>query len=246
MIFLLLALTATFHPAQPTVGDLVTIDFHQPVTLEASPNFEIVSRTPNTIVIRTFEPKPVALSGVAGGTHFRNLMLPVRSVLKPKDSLEPAPLRPPVSVPYPRAPFVAISIAALACALIWTFVVVRARRQLPVLSSQFSVVDPIEHFRSSIARLRADATHPKRWAELSDATRLYLASLSPHLGAELTTSQLLPRVDSQHVATIALILRQGDLEKFSPWGAPPGDFDSAAERALALIPVPRVEEEEAA
>jgi hypothetical protein len=94
--------------------------------------------------------------------------------------------------------------------------------------------------------LRANEAHPHRWAKLADATRLYLSSLSPHLGVELTTSQLLPRVDAQHVPVIAQILRQGDLEKFSPWGAPAADFDALALRALELIPVPREEEEEAA
>ena len=40
----LLALTATFHPPRPTVGDLITIDFAQPVALEASSDYEIVSQ----------------------------------------------------------------------------------------------------------------------------------------------------------------------------------------------------------
>lgn len=242
MIFLLLVLTATFRPHAPTVGDLITVDFQQPVVLDRSPSFELVSHDANRVVIRTFEPKPIALSGVCGGVRFRNLIVPVRSVLQPKDSMQPAALRPPVSIPYPRAPLIAIGIAAIAAALVWTFVVIRAREQFSVVSSQFSVLDPTEQFRLSIARLRADSAHAKRWAELADATRVYLASLSPHLGTELTTSQLLPRVDAQHVATIAQILRQGDLEKFSPWGPPHADFDSLATRALDLIPAPQPEE----
>ena len=81
---------------------------------------------------------------------------------------------------------------------------------------------------------------------LADATRAYLSSLSPHFGADLTTSQLLPRVDSEHLALVARILRQGDLEKFSPWGAPQADFDDLAARALDLIPPPAEEESAAA
>ena len=50
---------------------------------------------------------------------------------------------------------------------------------------------------------------------------------------ELTTRELLARCDDPSVAEI---LRQGDLQKFSPWGAAPGDFASLARRAMALIP----------
>jgi hypothetical protein len=41
---------------------------------------------------------------------------------------------------------------------------------------------------------------------------------------------------------VATILRQGDLEKFSPWGARPSDFDPVAAEALELIPAAPIEE----
>jgi hypothetical protein len=239
MIFLFLIVTATFRPATPTVGDLITIDFAKPVVLDASSSFEIVSQKGARVVVRTFEPKPLALSGVEGDVRFRNLVVPMQSVLKPQDKRDPAPLRPPVAIPYPRQPFVAIGIAALIAMGAWIAVIVLARRK-EVAVSQAADADPADVFRSAVARLRLDPS----WSELADATRVYLSTLSPHLGVELTTSQLLPRVDAQHVAVIAQILRQGDLEKFSPWGAPPADFDTVAVRALDLIPV--VIEEEAA
>ncbi len=245
MIFVLLLVTATFRPSSPTVGDLVTIDFQKPVVLDVSPAYEIVSQRGNRVVIRTFEAKPVALSGVTGGVHFANLMIPVRSVLKPKDKLDPAPLRPPVSIPWPRAPFLAIGIAAAAAALAWTAVVLLAKRRRRIVEIE-PYVDPAERFRASIARLRENPAQTMRWAALADATRLFLSSLSPHFGVELTTSQLLPRVDERHLALIGQILRQGDLEKFSPWGAPAADFDELAARALDLIPPPPREEESAA
>ena len=40
---------------------------------------------------------------------------------------------------------------------------------------------------------------------------------------------------------IAEILRQGDLEKFSPWGPRPGDLRALRKRALELIPEEREE-----
>jgi hypothetical protein len=47
---LFLAFTATFHPPRPAVGDLITIQFAQPATLDPSPDYEVV------------------LSGAPGGT----------------------------------------------------------------------------------------------------------------------------------------------------------------------------------
>jgi hypothetical protein len=246
MILLLLIVTATFRPATPTVGDLITIEFAKPVVLDQSPSYEIVSQRGTRVVVRAFEPKPLTLSGVAGGVRFRNLVVPMKSVLKPKDKLDPAPLRPPIRTPYPRLPFIAIGIAALIAIASWAFVILRAWSRVADRETQRAVVDPAEAFRSSIAKLRSNSSQPRRWAALADVTRWYLATLSPHLGVELTSSQLLPRVDAQHVAVIAQILRQGDLEKFSPWGAPPADFDSLAIRALDLIPVVQEEEEAAA
>src|SRR5512140_2993993 len=108
MLTLLLLVTATFHPAQPTVGDPITVQFARPVALDRSLAYEIVSQRGNTAVVRTFEPKPFALSGTTGGVEFRNLVVPVRSVLAPKDSLQPAPLAPPHPLPMPRTPLVAI------------------------------------------------------------------------------------------------------------------------------------------
>jgi hypothetical protein len=48
---------------------------------------------------------------------------------------------------------------------------------------------------------------------------------------------------------VETILRQGDLEKFSPWGAAPADFDAVANEALQIpswAEPPAVQSEEAA
>ena len=84
-----------------------------------------------------------------------------------------------------------------------------------------------------------------RWANLADAVRAYLAAVRPDLGAELTTSEVLARIEtlageppavqpSGRRRYVATILRQGDFEKFSPWGAAQGDFDDALNRALEI------------
>lgn len=230
MIPILLLVTATFRPAHPTVGDLITIDFQKPVTLARSPDFEIVSQHGNRVVVRTFKPHALALSGRAGDQLFRGLPVPVYSVLKPRDGLVPAPLEPPVAEPYPRAPFVAIGAAALLALLAWAAAWMLHRRAIAARRPQ-PVIPPAERFRKAVSNARS-------WAQLADAVRDYLASTT-ELGKDLTTTEVIARSGS---AVIADVLRQGDLEKFSPWGARPGDFAALKTRALELIP----EEKEAA
>lgn len=222
--FIFLALTATFHPAKPAVGDLITVQFEQPATLDPSPAFEIVSKSRNGIVIRTFTPKPIALSGVSGGVRFRNLVVPVRSVLAPKDDLKAAPLVPPRLPPQPRTATIAIAAASLLALAGWTVAYFLSRRKqvAPMVA-----VAPAERFRAAV---RNSARAKQRWASLADATRAYLAARG--YGAELTTSQILTRL---HDDDVAEILHRGDLEKFSPWGAPAADFKELADRALSII-----------
>ena len=221
MIPILLLVTATFRPPAPTVGDLITIDFQQPVTLDRSTQYEIVSQRGSRAVIRTFEPRPVAISGRVGNVLFRNMVVPVRSVLKPRDNLAPAPLKPPIAEPYPKLPFVLIAVAALLAIGAWVAVVVLDQPdEIPV-----PIAPPAERFRSAVGRART-------WSQLADAVREYIESTT------LTTSEVLA-INSSSI--VAEILRQGDLEKFSPWGPRPGDFRSLANRALELIPEEREE-----
>jgi hypothetical protein len=219
MIPILLVVTAFFRPAAPTVGDVITIRFEAPVRLEASQNYEIVSQTGNVAVIRSFQPLPFAISGRAGGVAFRNMVVPMRSVLKPNDTLTPAGLKPPRREPFPRAPFIAIALAALAAIAAWVIAAMR-----PVPKAQ-PVVTPADQFRSRVSSLG-----PGDWAQLADAVREYLDATSS-VTRDLTTTEVLEVVDP---AVIAEILNQGDLEKFSPWGARPADFDSVRRRALEI------------
>lgn len=234
-------ISATFHPAKPAVGDLISIDFAKPVTLDASPSFEVVSHTGAHYVIRTFEPKPIALSGVAGDIRFRSLTVPVCSVLGPKDAQTPSPLKPPHPLPSTALPLILIGAALLAAIVAWAVVWFRERRRRVIPQP---VLTPAEQFRASVATA---STSPQRWASLADAVRAYLAQRG--YGAELTTAQLLPLLPHEQ-QLIADILRRGDYEKFSPWGEPEGDFDAVVANAAAILdayePPPVVEEERAA
>jgi hypothetical protein len=237
---LVLLLITTFQPPKPAIGDPITITFASPTTVDPSADYEVISRNGNSVVIRTFVPHTISVN-----THSAegpvSVMIPIHSVLKPDDKLEPAPLKPPKLEPWPRLPFIAIGIAALAAIAAWVAVLLLAKRSVPTIHI---VVAPADEFLRRLRTLRPDA--PKRWATLADIVRAYLAAVRDDLGAELTTSELLARVDHP---PIAQILRQGDLEKFSPWGATPGDFDAIASQALqipAWAEPPIVQAEEAA
>jgi hypothetical protein len=235
MIALLLVLTATFHPARPAVGDLITIDFPRaPVVLDASPAYEIVSQQGSRAVIRTFQPKPFAIGGRAGNVAFRNMVVPVRSVLAPKDSFEPAPLRPPIAEPYEKLPFVLIAIAAVLAIAAWASVVALAKRVRVKPPAMAHALSPHERFVRTVTSLRKQP-QPLRWAALADALRAYLDATSP-FSADLTTTELLARV---HDADVAAILHAGDLEKFAPQGTPDADFDQLSARALRFAEAPR-------
>ncbi len=231
--------SASFQPPAPKVGDLITVEFAAPVTLDPSPSYEVVSRSGNRVVVRTFVPKPFALSGVVGDVRFRNINVPVQSVLAPNDALTPAPLAPPREVPYPRAPFIAIAIAALCAIAAWLAVWWRSKHRAAVAQPKL-VLAPDERFRRAVLALRENGAQPKRWATLADETRAYLAATRPQFPSDLTTTELVPRLGERERIVID-ILRQGDREKFSPWGAEPRDFDEIANRALTLVTPPEQE-----
>ena len=231
LAFVFAAVTASIQPAAPKVGDLITIEFAEPVTLDRSPDFEVVSRAGKRVVVRTFQPKPFVLSGTVGKERFENVVVPVKSVLAPDDSMTPAPLAPPVEVPYPRAPFIAIAIAAFAAIAAWAAVWWRAKHAVAPAIAQ-PVLSPEERFRNAVLALRRNGAHPRRWAALADETRALLAA-TRQLGKELTTYELVPRL-SEHDAVVVDILRHGDYEKFAPAGTPQADFEEVAQRALVL------------
>jgi len=221
MILVLALVTATFSPAAPTVGDPITIQFSEPVKVEASPAYEVISQQGSRVVVRTFVPRPFVIHGVT---------IPVRSVLKKGDDMKPAPLTPPRASPYPLAPFIAIGVAALLAIAAWTLAWWLARRAVRLVEP---VIPASERYRRAVLALRAHPGRADRWAALANATRAYLAETRAGLGSELTTTELVPRLDERE-RVVAEILRQGDMQKFAPQGAPPRDFDEVADRALEI------------
>jgi hypothetical protein len=238
VIIELLLVTATFRPAAPTVGDLVHVEFAEAVVLDASKEHEVVKQEGRRVVVRTFLPEPIKLSGTMGNIRFSGMEIPVRSVLEPNDEMRPAPLKPPAEPGASKTPLVAIASAAALAALAWLAVVIRARRRKAAVQPEI-VRAPADEFRFIVESLRRAPHEHDRWAALADATRRYIAAIEPRAGLELTTAEFL-RVYPSDI--VRLILRQGDLEKFSPWGAAASDFDLMARRALDLVPREPVEE----
>jgi len=126
----------------------------------------------------------------------------------------------------------------------WTAVIVLARRAAVAKAVEPPLPADVR-FRNTVIALRDDSPAERRWARLADATREYLAAIDPNLGVELTTREVLSVGQAILPAVVSEILRQGDLEKFSPWGAMPADFAALATRALELAPEPIVEAEAA-
>jgi hypothetical protein len=212
-----------------TVGDPVTIDLPRaPVVLQKSADYEILSNAGKRIVVRTFQAKPFVVAGLAGGEPFRRVV-EVQSVLQPDDALTPAPLAPPRVAGEPKLPWIFVASAALLAIASWTWLALRARRvRTPVVVAP--PLTPMSRFVATVERLRGEPDTPQRWAQLADALRDYLAA-TRELSPDLTTTELLTLT---HDGVIADVLHQGDLEKFSPWGAGGADFDDVARRALEL------------
>jgi hypothetical protein len=165
--------------------------------------------------------------------------VPVVSVLRQGDDLALAPLAAPRPLPQAVAPFVAIGIAALCAIAAWAVVWLRSRRKVAAVATPV-FVRPDERYRRALLALRSNPSRPTRWATLANETRAYLAATRHDLGADLTTSEVVPRL-REHEAVVREILLQGDLEKFSPRGAPQRDFDEIVARALELVAPPQTE-----
>lgn len=231
MILVLALVTATLQPASPKVGDLITVTFPAPVVLDASRDFEVVSRDGNRVVVRTFQPKPFAMNGTVGGTRFRNLQVPVGSVLKRGDDLQPAPLAPPKPLPYPPLPWYAIAAAALCAIVAWAAVWWRSRPPVEVIVPPLA---PADRLRAAVRTLMENPSYELRWAALANETRAYLNATRPNLTGDLTTTELVPRLGERE-RVIEEILRQGDLQKFSKRGAAPRDFAELAMQVLNVV-----------
>lgn len=237
-LVLLATLQVQYQPAQPRVGDPVTITYRvgsgQRVEVAAGENYEVVSSSPNGAVVRSFRPGAFvvqgAIAGPDGRSTFRGPEVRVGSVLGPKDDLKPAPLVPPRPVPRPAYARKLIWGAAAFAALAWLALFALSR-----LRPRHEAVGHFEErfdFEMFVRSLHGRPLTQVDIAELADATRRHLG-----LGLELTTTELLAslRADEHRLRVAREILSQGDLAKFAPWGSPAAGTDRLARAAESLI-----------
>jgi hypothetical protein len=255
-------------PPAPTVGDPITLSFHiatdQRIAIEPSPQYEVVSSSRARAVVRAFAPKSFTVqAAIVGpsGQRVISVIVPMKSVLAPHDSMQPAPLEPPLPAPPARLPLLAIAAAAALCAAAWAALILANRLKLAAPATREA--PPAAEFLAAITALRRDSRRPARAGSLADATRRYLARVDPlRFGPELTSFELrnaimgivtFPRplpeaavAAAPHSGAItgttsgdwsmlvSQILEAGDREKFSPWGMPAEVTDRLLESAVAI------------
>ncbi|MEO8215830.1 MAG: hypothetical protein ABI718_01990 [Acidobacteriota bacterium] len=253
LTILLTTLSVRQHPASPSVGDPITLEYQlapgQRLTLRPSPDFEIVSSGDRSFVVRAFQTGKFIPEGMVSGPsekreRVRGPLVTIRSVLAKDDQLKPAPLHPPVPLPRNRAADVALAAAAIAAMAAWACVALLSRRRGSG-SVQASRLSPDEEFFETLQALRDAADNPQLLIAVADASRRYLSRVEERWGRELTTFELLGQAGGalpEHtLRSLRHILTAADLEKFSPWGSRVSGFRQFVEEARGIL-IPKKEE----
>lgn len=237
----LAALPVRYAPAQPTVGDVVTIEVprHAASISEVSGG-EVLPAVAGRMQVRMMRPGSQRVSFTVSGSPQRYAFeLAVVSVLTPDDKLQPAPLEAPRPLLFPRAATVALVAAVAAMFLSWGALAyfARRRKEEQIDAPPVPLLPARDEFLSELRSL-AGRTDRAAAAILADATRRYLARTDATLTLEMTTSELLRRIDRER-ELVAGILRTGDLAKFAPWpvAADPRLIADAARLVDAYEPV---------
>jgi hypothetical protein len=105
--------------------------------------------------VRTFEPRAFSLSGTTGNIRFRNLRIPVTSVLKQGDDLTPAPLAPPRPADIAWLQWIAIAVVALLVILVAIVLWRRLPGRKPV-AAPAPLLTAADRFRAAVIALRDD------------------------------------------------------------------------------------------
>lgn len=248
LLSLLAAVAYGQSAAGPTIGDPIELDLGllpgERVELQPVESVELIEQVDGRVIVRGFRPGTHALRFIAtdetGSTREITGAVEIASVLGPEDDLEPAPLAPPLPLPPNRVAWIAIGVATAASIAVWLYLLWAPRtRRTPVAGS----LSASEELMRTIERVRRMPPSDDRFAILSDAARAFLSRVDSRLGRELTTSEVLARLDDQVpewiIADVRDILDEGDYAKFSPWGGRAGRFDSIVKEAADLAVLDR-------
>lgn len=260
MLLLALAIVVSgsvqYEPANPTVGDLVTITLPDPgegkVSLIPDESYEVVEISGARVVVRSFRPGTLRVVGeiLTPGeqTQRHTVEIEVRSVLAENDDLQPAPLVLPKPLAPDRTAWWAIGIAAVAALAAWLALWQVSKRMTSTEDGEGSWrVDPAAAYLERLNRIARLPDEDERWRQLADATRWILPRVDGSLGPELTTSEVLGTMrvrgaDPRTVVLVDRILHGGDWAKFSPFGAPDDTSNAVLESARSLASLVRREE----
>lgn len=219
-----LALSVQQHPSAPAVGDLITLRFPVGGGQELAPHppaeCDVIRSAGRELVVRCFKPGEVAfpVDVLRGETSERHLVpITIRSVLAADDSLDPAPLKPPVQ---PAANLIARNAligAAVAAAVSWLAVALLLRRKRH--RGQALLTTPADALLATLRQLRS-LPREVQPIVLADAIRQFLASIRGGLGRHWTSAELAARLQHEITDTdlhrlIIEALRAGDQAKFS-------------------------------
>ena len=247
VLMLVVAGPVQYEPANPTVGDLITITYEDvgagKLSVLPSDEYELVESSGNTAVVRSFRPGTfdVVAEVLTPGeqTQRRSVELTIGTVLAEGDDLEPAPLVAPKTLPpNTKARWVLASAAVVAFAAWLALFIVARRYGVGDSESAAPPVGVTDRFLSEIDRISGLSDEDEQWQQLADATRAFLFGSDRVLRRELTSRETIEemaarRHSAQEISRVELLLRGGDRAKFSPFGSP-GGMRNACDQARAL------------
>lgn len=220
---LLLAVQMSVTPANPRVGDRVSLELLDSGaigTVLPTECAEIVEQTSHAIVVRSFAVGECGVQFTLEGNPrvAHEAAFTVVSVLTDEDP-SPSPYRPPIEVPLDRRAWWSIGISAAAALLTWTLVFLRRTAAAPAVAPVPSL-PPFDELMASVASV-GDRSGPEEQILVADALRRYLARTDRRLTTDRTTGEILRwlhRKRDARLETVGQILMAGDRAKFAPAG----------------------------
>ena len=226
LLFALALASWQVAPQRATVGDVLTAKVEPPariVSIQPSPDYEVVKRSDHTITFRSFSPgthRLIVTLQRNGVEEKSEIPFNVGSVLK-KQEEQPSPLRPPRSLPGNDLAVVIVVVLALTAIASWVGLFLLQRRRPKAAPAPIPALPPLTEFRASLDELARLSDPLEAATRLADATRRYLHRTDVRLSEDLTTSELMRvsrvALERRWNDLVGRILTRGDQAKFSPW-----------------------------
>lgn len=221
-LVLFLAVQMSIAPANPKVGDPVTIALLDSGRIESVADggcAEVITKSPRAIVVRSFAVGPCSVrftrADEPGVTH--EVSFTIQSVLSEEDP-EPSPYRPPIRVPMDPRAWWSIGLAAAVAVLAWSLVLLRGGPEKSTSGPSAPLLQPIEELVATMKHIQGKSG-PAEQIAAADALRRYFHRTERALSRDRTTGEIvtwLSRRRDARATIVAAILRAGDRAKFAP------------------------------